>query len=116
MTPASLDGSEGSQSSAPTIASLPRGSLTTAERKPSKSLRKRSRRSVIGPRPRSGPPATTTRVGSPPVCESITLTRCALIPIQMLIREQAEFLLRHAPRGVLLSLSDRLHDVGVRLG
>ena len=27
------------------------------------------------PRPRSGPPAMTTRVGSPPVCESITVTR-----------------------------------------
>src|SRR5437773_162714 len=29
------------------------------------------------PLPRSGPPEITTRVGSPPVCESITWIRCA---------------------------------------
>ena len=34
------------------------------------------RRSANGPPPRSGPPAITTRVGSPPVCESITWMRC----------------------------------------
>ena len=35
--------------------------------------------SAIGQRnrdPRSGPPAMTTRVGSPPVCESMTEMRC----------------------------------------
>ena len=63
-------------SSAPTITSEPRGSLTTAERKSSKSLAE----AVAGARPasrcpRSGPPATTTRVGSPPVWESMTLMR-----------------------------------------
>ena len=36
--------------------------------------RKHSRRSASVPSPKSGPPATTTRVGSPPVWESMTLT------------------------------------------
>ena len=76
MTPAAQRGSDGSQSSAPTITSEPRGSLTTAERKRSYSVRKRSRRSASVPSPRSGPPSTTSRVGSPPVCESMTRMRC----------------------------------------
>ena len=62
------------------MASLPRGSFTTAERKVSNSSRKRSSRSAMVPRPRSGPPATTTRVGSPPVWESIDLDASAAKP------------------------------------
>src|SRR5438067_527202 len=76
MTPATHAGSAGSHSNAPTSTSEPRGSLTTAERNSSKSARKRDRRSLKLPRPRSGPPATTTRVGSPAVWESMTWIRC----------------------------------------
>src|SRR5271165_2971491 len=79
MTPASQEGSAGSHSRAPTMASLPRGSFTTAERNPSNWERKRASRSAMLPWPSSGPksdpPATTTRVGSPPVWESIILMR-----------------------------------------
>src|SRR6266498_376852 len=74
MTPAAQVGSHGSHSIAPTTTSEPRGSLTTAERNRSCSERKRARRSAIAARPRSGPPLITRRVGSPPVCESITRT------------------------------------------
>src|SRR6185436_17763552 len=77
MTPAAASGSEGSHSSAPTMTSDPRGSFTTAERNSSCRDRKQARRSAMLPAPRSGPPAITTRVGSPPVCESITWIRCA---------------------------------------
>src|SRR5437868_7468132 len=75
MTPAAQPGSAGSTSSAPTITSDARGSLTHAERKRSNSQPKRSRRSARLPLPRSGSPSTTTRVGSPPVWESTTLMR-----------------------------------------
>src|SRR6516225_6933753 len=82
MTPAAQAGSTGSQSNPPTITSDPRGSLTTAERKSSYSLRNRSSLWARGPFPSSGPPLTTNRVGSPPVCESITRTfRLPLPPI-----------------------------------
>src|SRR3954447_2223912 len=72
MTPAAQLGSVGGTSMAPTITSLPRGSLTTAERNSSKRCWKTERRSVRLPAPRPGPPETTTRVGSPPVCVSMT--------------------------------------------
>src|SRR6266496_33195 len=74
MTPAAQVGSHGSHSIAPTTTSEPRGSLTMAERNRSCSEQKRVRRSAIEARPRSGPPLITRRVGSPPVCESITRT------------------------------------------
>src|SRR5579863_10610174 len=74
MTPAAQAGSRGSHNNAPTMTSEPRGSFTIADRKLSCSVRKRSSRWVRGPWPRSGPPLTTTRVGSPPVWESITRT------------------------------------------
>src|SRR6266498_2820337 len=74
MTPAAQLGSDGSHKRAPTTTSEPRGSFTTAERNWSYWSRKRANRSVNGPRPRSGPPLTTSRVGSPPVCESTTRT------------------------------------------
>src|SRR5215831_2413716 len=75
ITPAAQSGSEGSQSIAPTTTSDPRGSFTTADRKKSWSLRNRSSRSDNGPAPKSGPPLTTKRVGSPPVWESTTRIR-----------------------------------------
>src|SRR5262245_9123364 len=74
MTPAAHVESVGSQSNAPTTTSDPLGSLTTDERKESCSVRNCSSLSASGPRPRSGPPSTTRRVGSPPVWESITFT------------------------------------------
>ncbi len=49
------------------MTSDPRGSLTTAERNVSCWSRKTASRSAIVPEPSSGPPAITTRVGSPPV-------------------------------------------------
>ena len=67
ITPAAHDGSTGWQSKAPTITSDPRGSFTTADRKLSWRSRKTAIRSAIVPSPSSGPPAITTRVGSPPV-------------------------------------------------
>src|SRR5437899_1420335 len=75
MTPAAHERSAGFRSSAPTSTSEPRGSFTTAERNGSYSRRKRSSRSGVLPAPRSGPPPMTTRVGSPPVWESITWMR-----------------------------------------
>src|SRR5262245_57989207 len=74
MTPAAQVASAGSHSSPPTSASCPRGSLTIAVRKRSCRSRKTSRRVARLPPPRSGPPAITMRVGSPPVCESTTWT------------------------------------------
>src|SRR5690242_12245004 len=74
MTPAAQLESQGSHSRPPTTTSDPRGSFTIAERNSSYALRNRASRSVSDPRPRSGPPATTSRVGSPPVCESTTRT------------------------------------------
>ncbi len=58
------------------MTSEPRGSFTTADRNPSCRSRKTARRSAIEPLPRAGPPSITTRVGSPPVCVSITRIRC----------------------------------------
>src|SRR6267378_2183889 len=75
MTPAAHVRSTGSHNRAPTITSDPRGSFTTADRKLSYWERKRSCRSAKGPVPRSGPPLTTNRVGSPPVWESMTRIR-----------------------------------------
>src|SRR5262249_13239235 len=49
-------------------------------RKVSNRSRKTFARSWSGPPPRFGPPATTTRVGSPPVCESITEMRSMARP------------------------------------
>ena len=72
MTPAVFAESCGAHSSAPTSTSEPRGSFTTHERNVSNWSRNAAARSASGPWPRSGPPAMTTRVGSPPVCESIT--------------------------------------------
>src|SRR5206468_8367454 len=71
MTPAAHDLSTGSTSSAPTSTSDPRGSFTTAERNESCRSRKVLSRSATLPPPRSGPPAMITRVGSPPVWESM---------------------------------------------
>src|SRR5215468_4687302 len=70
MTPMSQLLSDGSQSSAPTIASEPRGSLTIAARQRSFLVRKTSSLCATVPPPRSGPPSRTSRVGSPPVWES----------------------------------------------
>src|SRR5579864_111509 len=56
------------------MTSDPRGSFTTADLKVSYRLRKHCSLSARPPSPRSGPPLTTNRVGSPPVWESITLT------------------------------------------
>src|SRR4051794_22335234 len=72
MTPAAQEGSTGGQSKAPTTGSEPRGSLTTADRNVSCKLRNRASRSGSGAAGRTGLPASTTRVGSPPVCESMT--------------------------------------------
>src|SRR5579885_758924 len=69
MTPPTHAGCSDSQNRPPTKASEPRGSFTTAERMESKLVRKRSRRVAIGP------PASTMRVGSPPVWESTTRIR-----------------------------------------
>ena len=69
-------GSDGWQRTAPTSTSEPRGSQITARRNESWCVRNRSRCSVTDPPPKSGPPATITRVGSPPVCESMTGIRC----------------------------------------
>src|SRR5262245_38142820 len=71
MTPAAHDLSAGSTSSAPTSTSDPRGSFTTAERNGSCRSGKVLSCSATLPPPRSGPPAMTTRVGSPPVWESM---------------------------------------------
>src|ERR1017187_395753 len=57
------------------LTSDPLGSFTTAERKSSCFWRNRSSLEARASLPRSGPPLTTTRVGSPPVWESITCTR-----------------------------------------
>src|ERR1700758_314797 len=81
MTPAAHVRSTGSQSNAPTTTSDPLGSFTTAERKLSWYSRNRSSLSARAPLPSSGPPLTTSRVGSPPVWESITLTRCHPLPV-----------------------------------
>src|SRR5579884_3542325 len=75
ITPATQDGSEGSQSKAPTTASDPRGSFTTADRNQSNSSRKTSNRLRSGPLPRFGAPDITTRVGSPAVWESTNCMR-----------------------------------------
>src|SRR5215469_12611666 len=75
MTPVAHFGFTGLQSSAPTTTSEPRGSQLTPERNPSYLDRNTPRRSVREPSPKSGPPSRTTRVGSPSVCESSTLTR-----------------------------------------
>jgi hypothetical protein len=75
ITPATQAGSDGGNKIAPTMTSDPRGSLTTAERKVSYRSRNTARRSAIVPTPSSGPPAVTTRVGSPPVWVSITEIR-----------------------------------------
>src|SRR5580658_461251 len=75
MTPAAHFGFTGWQSSAPTTTSEPRGSQQTPERNPSYLARNTSSRLASDPSPRSGPPSSTTRVGSPSVCESNTLTR-----------------------------------------
>src|ERR1043166_1563442 len=69
----SHDFSCGSTSKAPTITSEPRGSFTMAERNRSCCSRKIFSRSAIVPRPSSGPPLITIRVGSPPVLESMML-------------------------------------------
>src|SRR5665213_1647699 len=71
MTAAIQAGSTGSTNNAPTMTSDPRGSFTMAERKRSCSSRKTLSRSATAPAPRFGPPDMTTRVGSPPVCESM---------------------------------------------
>src|ERR1044072_4907036 len=75
MTPVTHVSSTGGHNNAPTTASEPRGSFTTARRKSSCSSRKRSSLAESEPLPRSGAPSITTRVGSPPVCESITFMR-----------------------------------------
>src|ERR1044071_10039085 len=75
MTPVTHVSSTGEHNNAPTTASEPRGSFTTARRKSSCSSRKRLSRAEREPLPRSGAPLITTRVGSPPVCESITFIR-----------------------------------------
>ena len=58
-----------------TTTSLPRGSSTVAQRQASCSRASRVQRSAMLPWPRSGKPPTTSRVGSPPVCESMTSMR-----------------------------------------
>ena len=73
ITPATDLGSVGLQSKAPTIASNPLGSLNKAVLNQCAFSSNRSLSSAILPTPRSGPPSTTTLVGSPAVCESMTL-------------------------------------------
>src|SRR6185312_15334933 len=75
MTPVAHFGFKGLHNSAPTTTSEPRGSQLTPERNPSYWDRNISSRSASDPSPKSGPPSSTTRVGSPSVCESNTLTR-----------------------------------------
>src|SRR5688572_19594952 len=75
MTPVAQPASAAGTSIAPTTTSDPRGSFTTAERKRSCCSRKHLSCSATLPPPRSGPPPITVRVGSPPVCESMTKTR-----------------------------------------
>src|SRR5438552_18701492 len=75
MTAATQEESLGSTSNAPTITSEPRGSLTMAERKKSCCSRNKFSLSATLPPLNSGPPLTTMRVGSPPVCESTMETR-----------------------------------------
>ena len=67
MTPATQLASLASSSSAPTTTSEPRGSHTTLKRKSSCRSRNLPSLSASEPAPSSGPPATTTRVGSPAV-------------------------------------------------
>ena len=74
-TPAAEPGSTGGVSSAPTTASCPRGSQTTARRRASWRSSRKPRRSAIVQPSGCGQPATTVRVGSPSVCESTTSTR-----------------------------------------
>src|SRR5688500_18205911 len=81
MTPAAQVASCGRTIIAPTRTSEPRGSLTTAERNQSCFSRSRCTRSASGPSPTSGAPSITTRVGSPPVCESTTRTRDVVLVI-----------------------------------
>src|SRR5579859_431555 len=75
MTPATQSGRLEGTTRAPTRTSEPRGSLTTAERNASYSLRNASSFSAVVAPEKSGPPLRTTRVGSPPVCESMIVTR-----------------------------------------
>ena len=69
-------GRSGGSSSAPTMVSEPRGSQATALRQRSCTRANAARRSARLPVPRSGAPDTTTRVGSPPVWESMTSIAC----------------------------------------
>ncbi len=84
MIPAAHDGSTGSQSRPPTNTSDPRGSRITAVRMSSALSRSRSSRSRSDPCPSCGPPSIMMRVGSPPVCESMTFNcrRSALMIFQ----------------------------------
>ena len=75
ITPAVFAGSCGVQSRAPTITSLPRGSSTVVARQVSCCCASRARRCAMLPVPRSGKPSTTSRVGSPPVWESMIWMR-----------------------------------------
>src|SRR6202521_2973456 len=72
MSPAAQLGSAGSQSSAPTMASNPRGSSSAKARTWSNRSANRLRRSASGPFPSAGPPSTISLVGSPSVWESMT--------------------------------------------
>src|SRR5438094_6041464 len=76
MTPTPLLGPCGSLNSAPTTTSEPRGSFTTAERNQSYFDRNRCNLSASVPGPKSGAPEITSRVGSPPVWESMIRTLC----------------------------------------
>src|SRR6185437_1750170 len=76
MTPAHARWFTGGSSSAPTMVSEPRGSRAMARRQWSCSSRKRARRSARVPMPRSGKPPVMTRVGSPPVWESMKSILC----------------------------------------
>src|SRR3984957_1425245 len=96
MTPAAQLVSCGSHSSAPTMASWPRGSFTAKPRKRSNSSAKRRRRSASGPEPSGGPPSTMTRVGSPSVWLSITRMAASsdgLRPVAVPSLEQLELIL-----------------------
>ncbi len=73
ISPAAQSGADGSHSSAPTMASKPRGSLSDEGAEavvPGREDGAAARRAV--PDPRSGPPDTMSRVGSPAVWESMT--------------------------------------------
>jgi len=75
MTPATQVGSLGGTSSAPTIGSDPRGSPTRSSHAARNRADMSARLAATVSPANSGKPASSTRVGSPPVCESMNPMR-----------------------------------------